>query len=179
MASTTSLIALLTFFPTTFLPITDEHWILSNVVFQFFPFAWIPLLFFTTRKAVVSKPSSAAARQQPRLSASLAYQVTGYVNIAVYYLSLYYGFKGFKAAFDRRGYWANDGHYLLFWDGIGCLTFDYIIVLLDSYVDEAKIQNGASQRTHEKRFLPEDVIMGLPGLIILGPGWAMSRYFQR
>ncbi|UZJ57100.1 hypothetical protein CBS101457_006420 [Exobasidium rhododendri] len=179
VASSCSLLALLTFFPTAFVSPESESWTLWNVVFQFFPLAWLPLLFFSTKKAVVSTPASAAARQDPRLSAALSYRAAGYVSILMYYMSLYYGYRGFLSAFEKRGYWANDGHHLLFWDGIGCLTFNYIIVLIDSYVDEGKILKGAQQRTHEKRFLPEDVIMGLPGLFILGPGFAMSTYFQR
>ena len=179
MASLCSLGALLTFFPTTFVSIDSDYWVFWNVVFQFFPLAWVPLLFFSKKKSVISKPASASARQEPRLSAAMNYQVTSYVSIFIYYLSLYYGYKGFLSAFELKNYWGNDGHHLLFWDGVGCLVFDYIIVLIDSYVDEAKIQKGAPQRTHERRFLPEDIIMGLPGLIILGPGWAMSTYFQR
>jgi len=173
-----SVAAISTFFPTIFIPVNQKEWILANVAFQFFPLGWIPLIFFSTKKTVVSETASASAREQPRLSAANAYQLLAYFNVVIYYVSIYYGFQGFKSAFNKRGYWANDGHHVLFWDGIGCLAFDYIVVLVDSYVDEAKIQRGAT-RAHHKRFLPEDFIMGLPGIVLFGPGWAMSTYFQR
>ena len=44
--------------------------------------------------------------------------------------------------------------------------------------DEAAIKRGA-QRVHARRFLPEDILMGLPGALLLGPGWAAATYWQR
>lgn len=173
-----SIAALSTFFPTIFLPVNHQYWVMSNIAFQFFPLAWLPLVFFSTKANVISKPASASARQEPRLFAAQAYRMSGYFSIFIYYMSLYYGYPGFLAAYRNGGDWKNEGHYVLFWDGIGCLVFNYLIVLIDSYVDEAKVSKGA-KRIHFKRFLPEDVIMGLPGILILGPGWAMSTYFQR
>jgi hypothetical protein len=178
IAALCSLTAIATFFPTIFVPVQHKDWVLTNVAFQLFPLAWIPLIFFPTKKTVVSETASASAREKPRLSAAQAHQVTAYFNVIIYYMSLYYGYKGFLSAYNKSGNWGNDGHHVLFWDGIGCLTFDYLIVLIDSFVDEAKVQKGAT-RAHHRRFLPEDFIMGLPGIIILGPGWAMSTYFQR
>lgn len=167
-----------TFFPTSLIPPSHEHWVLSNLIFQFFPLAWVPLLFISRSKTTVSTDGSASARQTPRLSASTTYQLLSYSLAGLYYLSIYLGYPGFIAAYRNRLDWKNDGHELLFWDGIGSLSASYLVVLIDSWVDEAKVTGGAS-RTHSRRLIVEDVLIGIPGVLLFGPGWAMAKYFQR
>lgn len=178
LAQLCNIFALALFFPVLFLDSRHPDWIAANIAFQVFPVAWLPLLFVSRGKTAVSSRGSAAARQKPRLSAGSAYQLMSYVMVALYFAGWYLAFPGFVAAFRNDFVWATAGQHVIFWDCLGCASMLYSVVLIDSWVDEAKIAGGAP-RTHNRRLILEDLLMGLPGLALFGPGWAIAKYFQR
>jgi len=78
----------------------------------------------------------------------------------------------------------SHGEWLLFWDLVGILIALTSVVWVDQAADDwadALFNNRVVgyRRPHEKRFLLEDLIIGLPSALILGPGFAGARYFQR
>lgn len=160
---------------TVFLPVESREWLLVNIAFQFFPLFLIPLAFASSRvKAAIDENGDVS---KPRLATSESYRMMGYICLGLYYAGLYYGFQGFRRAYAARTF-NNDAQWTIFWDLIGLLGSLYLFVLIDSFADEAAIKRGA-QRVHARRFLPEDILMGLPGALLLGPGWAAATYWQR
>ncbi|CAD6886458.1 unnamed protein product [Tilletia laevis] len=78
----------------------------------------------------------------------------------------------------------SHGEWLLIWDLVGILIALYSIVWIDLVADDWAYRLFSSKvagykRPHEKRYLIEDVIIGLPSALVLGPGFAGARYFQR
>lgn len=170
--------ALAIIFLTTFTPPGSIAFTNANVLFQFFPIVFIPLLFVPRSKTVVSTAGSASARETPRLSAASNYQVLSLMVIPIYWLGLYWGGKPLFNAIVNDLDFKSDGPYLLFWDLIGVLSATYSIVQIDAIVDGAKVKQGA-ERVHSRRLFLEDAVLGLPIVALLGPGWAIARYFQR
>lgn len=169
---------LLIIFLTTFTPPGSIAFTNANILFQFFPVVLIPLLFVPRSKTVVSTAGSASARESPRLLAASTYQLLSFIVIPIYWLGLYWGGKPLFNAIINDLDFKSDGPYLLFWDLIGVLSATYSIVQIDAIVDSAKVKQGA-ERVHSRRLFLEDAVFGLPIVIVLGPGWAIARYFQR
>ncbi|KAE8213429.1 hypothetical protein CF327_g3045 [Tilletia walkeri] len=76
------------------------------------------------------------------------------------------------------------GEWLLIWDLVGILIALYSIVWIDVVADEWAYRLFSKKvagykRPHETRYILEDVIIGLPSALLLGPGFAGARYFQR
>lgn len=84
----------------------------------------------------------------------------------------------------------------MFWDLWGTLIAQYLLVLVDVHADAARIFNMGIPRprrsfikeqlhafyqpddeTRERTFL--DDLVSVPGLLILGPGYTISRYYAR
>lgn len=173
-----SVLASATIFLTTFTPLDSAYFVTNNLLFQFFPLAYVPLLFLPSSKTVISTAGSASAREKPRLDAALSYQLLSYLAVPLYYFGLYWGGKDLFNGLVNGLQLQSAGPYLLFWDFVGVLASMYFIVLVDSFTDEAKVLQGG-QRVHDRRLLLEDIIIGTPGALLFGPGWAAARYFQR
>ncbi|KAK0541474.1 hypothetical protein OC835_000123 [Tilletia horrida] len=78
----------------------------------------------------------------------------------------------------------SHGEWLLIWDLVGILIALVSVVWIDQAADQWAYDLFANRvpgyrRPHEKRFLLEDLIVGLPSALLLGPGFAGARYFQR
>ncbi|PWN32227.1 uncharacterized protein FA14DRAFT_162426 [Meira miltonrushii] len=178
LGSICNIAALLIIFLTTFTPPGTIAFTHANILFQFFPIVLVPLLFVPRSKTVVSTAGSASARESPRLLAASNYQLLSFMVIPIYWLGLYWGGKPLFHAIIHDLDFKSDGPYLLFWDLIGVLSATYAIVQIDAIVDGAKVKQGG-ERIHSRRLFLEDAVLGLPIVALLGPGWAISRYFQR
>lgn len=182
-----------TIFWTAFESTSSQHWIAINLIFQVFPLAWIPLFLIPVNRqrdlAVASSQyGSAASRQIPRLQAAKAYQLISFVCIPMWYFGVFWGGKPLFDEIRNGLKFKYPGVYLLFIDSLGVAAAMYLLVMIDSYIDEAKVQalgqgkaasSVGKNRVHAPRLFFQDVFFGSSGLLLFGPGWAMARYFQR
>lgn len=113
----------------------------------------------------------------PRLLPARLYLLTSYLCILLYWYSLSLCLPPLHRAYSGTHH-LNDGETLLLWDGLGLLIASYAVVLIDSAADDAAVRRGG-KRVHHFRSVVEDVLIGWPGALLLGPGWGMSRYWQR
>ncbi len=92
---------------------------------------------------------------------------------------------------------ANDGEWLLIFDFVGVVFSSYAIILADWIVDgwmasgealagateagkkKAERTKRRMKRVHDDRNIFADIIMGLPVVFALGPGFGMAKYLQR